>query len=116
MLVLGCYVVIVVAGMNIALSTTEPVGRLLAAGVVTLIGSQVLINVGMCIGLMPVTGMTLPFVSYGGSSLLVNFMAVGLLVSVAQHRPFLLAKPPFELHDPARTFPPRPDQPVTGRA
>ncbi|MFQ5489313.1 MAG: FtsW/RodA/SpoVE family cell cycle protein [Phycisphaerae bacterium] len=114
--VLGCYVVIVLAGMNIALRTTDPVGRLLAAGVVTLIACQVLINVGMCIGLMPVTGMTLPFVSYGGSSLLVNFMALGLLVSVGRHRPFMLAKPPFEFGDPAASFPPRPDRPATGRS
>ena len=96
LVVLTCFVVIVVAGVEIASVTTEPCGRLLAMGVVCLISAQVLINVGMTIGLMPITGMTLPFVSYGGSSLLTNFLAIALLVSVSQHRPFSLAKKPFE--------------------
>ena len=94
--VLACYVVIVVAGVEIASETAEPCGRLLAMGVVCLIAAQVLINVGMTIGLMPITGMTLPFVSYGGSSLLTNFLAIALLVSVSQHRPFTLARKPFD--------------------
>jgi len=113
--VLGCYVVFCGAGMQIARQTTEPVGRLLASGVVVLIATQVLINVGMCVGLMPVTGMTLPFVSYGGSSLLANFIAAGLLVSVGRHRPFLLAPKPFEYSRTPLSFPPRTDEsyPVT---
>ena len=96
LLVVGCYAVIVMAGVRIASVTTEPFGRLLAVGVVALIATQVIINVGMTIGLLPITGMTLPFLSYGGSSLLGNFIAVALLVSVSQHRPFLLATRPFE--------------------
>lgn len=96
LLVLACYAVIVVAGVEIASETAEPFGRLLAVGVVALISAQAIINVGMTVGLMPITGMTLPFVSYGGSSLLANFLAIGLLISVSQHRPFLLAKKPFE--------------------
>ena len=47
-------------------------------------------------GLMPITGMTLPLISYGGSSLVVNCAALGLLASVARHRPILLSKRPFE--------------------
>jgi rod shape determining protein RodA len=96
LLVLACYAAIVVAGVEIASETAEPFARLLAVGVVALISAQAIINVGMTMGLMPITGMTLPFVSYGGSSLLTNFLAVGLLISVSQHRPFLLAKKPFE--------------------
>ena len=94
--VLICYAVIVVMGVVIASATTEPIGRLLAAGVVALISAQVLINVGMTVGLMPITGMSLPFVSYGGSGLLTNFVAVALLISVSQHRPFVLYDRPFE--------------------
>ena len=71
-----------------------------------LLAAQVLINVGMCLGLMPVTGMTLPFVSYGGSSLLVNFVAVALLISVARYRPFTLARKPFDFEDKVVSFPP----------
>ena len=47
-------------------------------------------------GLMPITGMNLPFVSYGGSSLLANFLALGLLINVARHRHLLLTRKPFE--------------------
>jgi len=96
LIVLVCYVIIVLAGMEIAAITQEPFGRMLALGVVCLISAQALINVGMTVGLMPITGMTLPFVSYGGSSLLSNAVAVALLVSVSQHRPFMLARKPFE--------------------
>jgi cell division protein FtsW (lipid II flippase) len=53
---------------------------------------QVLVNVGMTLGLMPITGLTLPFVSYGGSSLLVSLMAVGLLNNVGRHWPFSVAR------------------------
>ena len=83
-------------GIEIASSTDDPLGRLLAGGVLALLFSQVCINVGMTMGLMPITGMTLPLISYGGSSLVVNCAALGLLVNVARHRPILLAKRPFE--------------------
>ncbi len=96
LLVLLCYLVIVLSSAAIASATVEPCGRLLAVGVMTLIATQVIINVGMTVGLMPITGMTLPFVSYGGSSLLTNFVAVALLISISRHRPFLLATRPFE--------------------
>ena len=105
LLVLRCYLVIVVAGVAIAAATTEPFGRLLAVGVVALIAVQALINIGMSVGLMPITGMTLPFVSYGGSSLLTNFIAAALLVSVSQHRPFLLSTRPFEFARPREDKP-----------
>ncbi len=100
LVVLACYVTIVVAGIEIAGISPDPLGRLLAVGVVTVIAVQVIINVGMTQGLMPITGMTLPFVSYGGSSLLTNFVGVGLLISVSQNRPFLLYKKSFVYADP----------------
>lgn len=96
LVVLACYAVITMSGVLIATMTAEPVARLVAVGVTALIVTQVLVNVGMSIGLMPITGMTLPFVSYGGSSLLTNFIAISLLISVSQRRPFLLALKPFE--------------------
>jgi len=94
--VVACYAVLAVAGVVVSSSTTEPFGRLLGVGVVTLITAQAVINMGMTMGLMPITGMTLPFVSYGGSSLVTNAMALALLVSVSQHRPYLLSTRPFE--------------------
>jgi len=93
---LACFAVIAVAGVRIASVTTEPFARLLAVGLVTLIATQAIVNIGMTMGLLPVTGMTLPFVSYGGSSLLCNFVAAALLISVSQHRPFLLTSRPLE--------------------
>lgn len=102
---LGClallflYGVIFVFGLEIALITYDPFGRLLVVGVLALLFSQIVINVGMTLGLTPVTGMTLPWISYGGTSLMVNCAALGLLVNVGQHRPILLGKRPFEHAD-----------------
>jgi rod shape determining protein RodA len=57
-------------------------GTLIAGGIAAMLMFQVLVNVGMNIGIMPVTGITLPLMSYGGSSVLVTFMAIGLLQSI----------------------------------
>lgn len=95
-LVLLFYAVIFVFGIEIAVITYDPFGRLLAVGVLGLLLSQIVINVGMTMGLTPITGMTLPLVSYGGSSLVVNCTALGLLVNVGQRRPALLGPRPFE--------------------
>lgn len=65
-------------------------GSLLAAGVVSMISFHVLVNIGMTMGLMPVTGVPLPFVSYGGSALLTNSMAVALLLNVRMRRQKIL--------------------------
>ena len=102
---LGCvgvfllYGVIFLFGFEIALITYDPFARLLVVGVLALLFSQIVINVGMTMGLTPVTGMTLPLISYGGTSLVVNCAALGLLVNVGQHRPILLGKRPFEHED-----------------
>jgi rod shape determining protein RodA len=95
-LVLLAYGVIALCGMEVATLTNDPFGRLLAVGVVTMIVIQALLNICMTIGLAPITGMPLPFVSAGGSSLWANFIALGLLVNVAQRRPMLIAQPPFQ--------------------
>lgn len=66
--------------------TTDVKARLMAGGILSLLFFQVLVNIGMCFGLFPVTGITLPFISYGGSSLVVVFTAIGLLVSIHKER------------------------------
>ena len=63
----------------VASRATEQFGRLVAVGVATWLAVQVVQNVGMNLGLLPVTGLPLPFVSYGGSSMLVSWLAVGLV-------------------------------------
>ena len=109
--VLFCYAMIFVFGVEIAVITYDPFGRLLAVGVLALLFSQIVINVGMTMGLMPITGMTLPLVSYGGSSLVVNCAALGMLVNVGQRRPILLGKRPFEFGE-KKEKPPAPYGPL----
>jgi rod shape determining protein RodA len=84
----GCLVLImaygllVLRGFEIAAGAREPRGRIVALGVTALFATQTLINLGMVTGLLPVVGIPLPFMSYGGSSMVVSLMALGLLLSV----------------------------------
>ena len=94
--VLVLYTLIFVGGIGIAARTRESFGRLLSVGMMTVLAVQVLINVGMTIRLCPVTGLTLPFISYGGSSLLTSFIMVSLVINVGMHRPMTLAQETFE--------------------
>lgn len=86
-LVLLLYSGLVLAIYRVAWHTRDPAGRLLCVGVGTLIGSQALVHMAVTLGLAPTTGMTLPLVSYGGSSLLVTIMALALVQNVAINRP-----------------------------
>jgi rod shape determining protein RodA len=94
--VILAYSLIVLFGLEVATITNDPYGKLLAIGVIVMIVAQALLNICMTIGLAPITGMPLPFVSAGGSSLWANFIALGLLVNVAQRRPLLIAQSPFQ--------------------
>jgi len=94
--ILVLYSILIIGGIEIAAHQPDPFGRLLALGIASLFAAQTFINIGMTMGLMPITGMTLPFISYGGSSLLSNFIALGLLANVARHRPHRLARSSFE--------------------
>ena len=95
LLVILAYAVLVIVGLEVAMVTNDPFGRLLAIGVIVMIVMQALLNMSMNVGLAPITGMTLPFVSSGGSSLWANFIALGLLINVARRRPMLMGPPPF---------------------
>jgi cell division protein FtsW (lipid II flippase) len=95
-ILIGAYVTLFAAGVEIASATREPFGRLLAIGIVSMLTSQTFLNLAVCLRLAPVTGITLPFVSYGGSSLLSSFLAAGLLLNIGQNRPLVLAKNAFE--------------------
>jgi len=94
--VLGAFLVLFAAGIEIAAATKEPFGRLIAVGIIAVLASQTFVNLMVMLRLMPVTGITLPFVSYGGSSLVSSFMAVGLLLNVGQNRPLVIAREAFE--------------------
>jgi rod shape determining protein RodA len=84
--VLSLYTVILFAGIRVASQARDRLGKLLAAGVVTLLFSHVFINIGMNIRLMPVTGIPLPLLSYGGSSVLCSLIATGFLQNVHLYR------------------------------
>jgi cell division protein FtsW (lipid II flippase) len=83
-MLLLAYVLLYGTGLAIASVHREAAGKLLVAGLVTLMACQTVFNLGVAMRLFPVTGLTLPFVSYGGSSLISSFLGVGLLINVAR--------------------------------
>lgn len=85
MLVVSLFLLFAVLGIKAALRAPDLFGTLAAAGITAWILAQALVNIGGVIGLMPITGLTLPFVSYGGASLLVTMAASGMLVNIAAH-------------------------------
>jgi rod shape determining protein RodA len=93
--VLTLYGLLVWRGLAIASATREPFGRLVAVGIVTVLAVQVLINTGMTLGLLPVKGLPLPLLSYGGSGLLAHALALGLLVNIGLRPGYEVANEPF---------------------
>jgi cell division protein FtsW len=80
---IAAYAAFAYAGFRVALYCRDPFGKRLAAGITTLVCGQALINIAAVMGAAPLTGITLPFVSYGGSSLVVGLAAVGILLNIA---------------------------------
>jgi cell division protein FtsW len=80
---IGAYAAFAYAGFRVALACKDPFGKRLAAGITTLVCGQALINIAAVMGAAPLTGITLPFVSYGGSSLVVGLVGVGILLNIA---------------------------------
>jgi rod shape determining protein RodA len=84
--VLLLFVVVLWRAFRTALLSRDPFGTYVAVGVFTMIAIQVFVNVGMTIGIMPITGIPLPFISYGGSALIADLIGIGLLQSVYMRR------------------------------
>jgi rod shape determining protein RodA len=80
------FLVLILLGLNIAHRCRDPFGTLLAVGITALVAWQVIINIGMTMGLMPVVGVPLPLISYGGSSTLTVAICIGLLMNVSMRR------------------------------
>ena len=80
--VIFLFVIIIICGMTIALHARDRFGLLLASGIVSLIGFQAAINIGVVTSLLPNKGLPLPFVSYGGSNLVVALFSIGLLLNI----------------------------------
>lgn len=87
LVVLALFVTLAYAGVRIASRTTEPFVRYASAGIVVWLLSQALINIGMVLGMLPVIGIPLPLISYGGSALLPTLISLGLLLSFARTEP-----------------------------
>jgi cell division protein FtsW len=83
--VISLYALIVFRGINIASTTTDPYGSLVAAGISIMIGLQALINVATVTSMIPATGLPLPFISYGGSSICVCLALAGVLLNISRH-------------------------------
>jgi cell division protein FtsW len=84
-IVLACFCLIIWRGLRTAVRAPDRFGAFLALGLTTMIGFQAFFNVSVVLGLLPTKGIPLPFVSYGGSSLLINLVGMGILLNVSQH-------------------------------
>ncbi len=86
LLLLGVYLMLFLRGLDTALKAKDRFGRLAAVGITSMFFVYFFVNVGMTIGIMPVVGVPLPFVSYGGTALLSNFIAAGILINIRTRR------------------------------
>ncbi len=84
--ILILYLLVIWRGVRIAASAKDTFGALLATGVVSMLAFHIIVNIGMTIGVMPVTGIPLPFMSYGGTSLVTNMVGIGILLNVHVRR------------------------------
>jgi rod shape determining protein RodA len=85
-LLIFCYLLLLATGLRTAMTAGNVFGRLLAAGITTLFFTHIFVNIGMTVGLLPVTGLPLPLLSYGGSFLVSSMFCLGLLQSIRLHR------------------------------
>jgi rod shape determining protein RodA len=86
LILVGAFCLLMWRGIRIANNSRDFYGSMIAYGVVIMFAFQMIVNIGMTIGIMPVTGIPLPFISYGGSSLIVNLAAIGLLTNIHMRR------------------------------
>ena len=85
-IVILLFLMLILWGLNIAQSCREPFGTILAVGITSMFFWQAFINIAMTVGLMPVVGVPLPFISYGGSSVLTTSIGIGLLMNISMRR------------------------------
>lgn len=96
---LGLYAVYFLGALLTAAMCKDPFGRLIVVGFTVLLAAQMFINIGMNLALLPIIGLTLPFVSYGGSSMLTVWVMTGLIFGVGMRPPERLARPTFQFDD-----------------
>ena len=100
-LTIGAFLMFMLGGLLTAAVSRDPFGRLVIVGFLAVVFSQMAINIGMTIGVFPITGMTLPFISYGGSSLVANWLMVGLIFNIGMRRRKSIEREPFDFPDEA---------------
>jgi cell division protein FtsW len=83
--VLACFAIVAWRGLRVALNAPDAFGAFLALGLTTMVAIQAFVNISVVLGLMPTKGTPLPFVSAGGSSLVINLVGMGILLNVSQH-------------------------------
>jgi rod shape determining protein RodA len=83
---LAFYATVLIGGIRAVVASRDRFGVLLGAGLVAMLAFHIIVNMGMTIGIMPVTGIPLPFMSYGGSAVLTDFIAVGILLNMSLQR------------------------------
>ena len=101
---MALYGVLVGSILLVAARSKDPFARIACVGFGGMIFTQATINIGMTLGLLPITGITLPLISYGGSSMLFTFIMVGLVINFAARRPQMLARPSFEFDNADAIF------------
>ena len=94
-IIVGLYILFLACSTGIALKTRESYGRLVVTGFTAMFATQALVNIAMTMGLAPITGLTLPFISYGGSSLLTSFIALSFVFNVKLRAKVALAREEF---------------------
>jgi rod shape determining protein RodA len=86
MAILLLYALLLWRAIRIASLAKDPFGTFAASGIASMFAIQMFVNVGMVLGIMPITGIPLPFLSYGGSSIIASFIAIGMLESIHMRR------------------------------
>jgi cell division protein FtsW len=94
LLVLALFTIVICRGIRLSLKAPDSFGSYLALGLTLMIGLPALINMGVVSGILPTKGLSLPFLSYGGSGLLVNLLAVGILLNISSQVKFPMGAPP----------------------
>ena len=85
-IVIITYVIMITKAIYVAKTSKDDIGGYIAVGIAGIFTFHMMENIGMTMGLLPITGVPLPFVSYGGSSLITNFMCIGMLINISCRR------------------------------
>lgn len=100
LVVIALYMTLFISCLWVASKSRDPFSRLVCVGLTAMIFTEAVLNISVATGLAPTTGITLPFISYGGSSIASSFAMVGLVLNIASRRPAILSRPSFEFDTP----------------